>query len=122
MKDKKKDEKCVCVLTLNKKTQVSEIIQKLLMETKGSLIFQRSELEKAIMECRGCDKRTLKNWWRYLWMLGYFTQPRQAIFQLETKRLLELELEREPITQAHLPLSTHTQIPTTTKQKENNER
>lgn len=89
---------------MNKReTQLREVLSAILTETKGNLKLKKVDFEKAIMKKGYRDKRTLTNWWEYLWKLEYITQPDPgAYYQLSVKRLLELELE--------VPESNQTQI------------
>jgi hypothetical protein len=100
----------VCV-SLNKKPQAAQIFKTLLRDTKGKHEFKKEQLEKAIMEAReAIDKRTIKNWWDYLWKFCYFSQIHPGIYKLDLKKVLELELELELVDphQLHLIQTEHT--------------
>ena len=102
---------CECVQALNKKEQVKAILKELLDRTQGKLQFGKDDLEKAIMSCRGCDKRTLKNWVEYLWKLEYINQPLPQYYEINIVKASELELEIPDLKQTHLfQPSTHTHI------------
>ena len=76
---------------MNKREQVIEIL-KVLLKSKQTT-YSKEDVEKAIMECRGGDHRTLRNWFRYLWRMGYFLQPQKDMFQLNFEKVVELELD-----------------------------
>ena len=44
------------------------------------------------MECRGPDYRTIRNWWTYLWRLGFLEQPEAGKYVLVYSKLAELEM------------------------------
>lgn len=54
------------------------------------------------MQARGGDKRTVKNWWGYLWTLEYFSQPSPEAFRLNVNKIIELELEVKETNQTQL--------------------
>mgnify|MGYP001606334859 CR=1 len=76
---------------MNKKEQVVEILKTLLKRKDGKFEFWKDNIEDAIMECRGCDRRTLHNWWNYLWRMGYFIQSRHGIYVLNVEKVVTLE-------------------------------
>ena len=98
---------CECALDLNKKEQIVEILKNLLKRTDGKFQFWKHDIEDAIIECRGCDKRTLRNWWNYLWRMDYFTQPKPGVFVLNVDKLLELECPELSAHQVTLDEHTH---------------
>lgn len=75
---------------MNKKEQVIEILRELFKQKRNH--YTRSEIENAIITCRGVDPRTLKNWWNYLWRLEFFEQPSKNKYILNYTRLAELEM------------------------------
>lgn len=75
---------------MNKKPQVIEILKVLFNKKSNS--YHKHEIENAIMLCRGVDPRTQKNWFNYLWKLGFFEQPAKDKFTLNYSRLAELEM------------------------------
>lgn len=75
---------------MNKKEQVTEILKELFK--KKSNHYHKTDIENAIITCRGLDPRTLKNWWNYLWRLGFFEQPSKDKYILNYNRLSELEM------------------------------
>jgi hypothetical protein len=81
---------CVCV-QVNKKEQVKEIL-KTLLEMRQPAYTER-DIEKAIMQHRGLDPRTLKNWFRYLWRMEYLIQQKKSLYQLNYDKVAELELD-----------------------------
>jgi len=87
---------------LNKRQQTRQVLANLLEATKGNPSFRRQHLEKAIMQARGGDKRTVKNWWGYLWTLEYFSQPSPEAFRLNVNKIIELELEVKETNQTQL--------------------
>lgn len=70
--------------------QIREILETLLKTKIG--YYDQADIEKAIMTCRGCDKRTRQNWYNYMWKLEYLIQPRPGVFHLNLTKLAELEL------------------------------
>jgi hypothetical protein len=75
---------------MNRKEQVIEILKELFKKKANH--YHKHEIETAIITCRGLDPRTLKNWWAYLWRLGFFEQPSKDKFILNYNRLAELEM------------------------------
>ena len=73
------------------KPAVKEILSTLMTEAK-SLDYDRNQVEKAIIKCRGIDPRTVKVWFNILWKFEYFTQPRKGLYRINLEKLSELEL------------------------------
>ena len=80
---------------MNRKEQTKEIIQKLL-DTKKLGYFTKSDIEKAIMFCRGLDPRTIQNWFNFLWKFEYILQPEPNIYHLNIVKIGELEVKIPP--------------------------
>jgi len=80
--------------THNKQKEiVAEILEKLLSRNKRrENYFTREDVDTAITEVRGSDRRTLTNWFNVLWKLEYLHQPSINIFSINTKKAVELEL------------------------------
>jgi len=76
---------------MNRREQVIEIL-KALLKTKQTT-YSKVDVGKAIMECRGLDPRTIRNWFNYLWKLEYFIQPDKGVYQLNYEKIAELELD-----------------------------
>jgi hypothetical protein len=76
---------------VNRREQVTEILKTLLKTKQTS--YTQIDIGKAIMECRGLDPRTIRNWFNYLWKLEYFVQPDKDLYQLNYEKVAELELD-----------------------------
>ena len=102
----------VCVLN-KRESQLRDVLSAILTETKGNLQFRKSQFDKAVMTQGYRDKRTLNNWWDFLWKLEYITQSDPGQYQLSVKKLLELELEYRETNQTQLTETctlTHTNL------------
>lgn len=80
--------------TENRILAVKQIIQTLI-NTRG-LQFTRGDIDKAVMENRGWDQRTMLNWFNYLWKMEYIQQPSPGIFQLNLNKITCLEVKLPP--------------------------
>jgi len=78
------------------KTEVIKQILQNLLETKKFGYYTRVDIEKAIMQSRGVDKRTIQNWFDALWKLEYFLQPQPGIFNLNLEKVVGLEVKVSP--------------------------
>lgn len=80
-------------MQVNKREQITKIIQELL--TKNKLAgFTETEIKGAISTARMvADPRTLDNWFRLLWRLGYYTQTGFNCFDLNLQVIGELEVK-----------------------------
>ena len=78
------------------KTEVIKEILQNLLETKKVGYYTKQDIEKAIMQSRGVDKRTIQNWFNMLWKLEYFVQPEPGIFNLNLEKIVDLEVKVSP--------------------------
>ena len=83
---------CVCE-SMTKQEQIREIIVQLLAQNRDIGYYSKPDIERAIMTCRGCDLRTINNWFNYLWKLEYFIQPQLGIYHLNLNMIQTLELK-----------------------------
>ena len=80
----------MCV-QVNRREQVIEILKALLKTNQPT--YWKTDIEKAIMESRGLDPRTIRNWFDYLWKMEYFIQSKIGVYQLNFEKIAELELD-----------------------------
>lgn len=71
-----------------------------LIKEEGIREYSRRDIDKAIILSRGMDKRTIRNWFNTLWILGYFTQPRKGYYLLDIDKAVKLDVQ-VPIEGAH---------------------
>ena len=78
---------------MNKREQITKIIQELL--TKNKLAgFTETEIKGAISTAKMvADPRTLNNWFKLLWRLGYYTQTSFNCFDLNSLMIGKLEVK-----------------------------
>lgn len=78
---------------MNKREQITKIIQELLKKNKLSG-FTETEIKIAIATAKeAADPRTLDNWFKLLWRLGYYTQTSFNSYTLNTSEIAELEVK-----------------------------
>ena len=78
---------------MNKKEKIKEILEQLFLKTKKNGNFSRHEIESAISTSLYIlDQRTIDNWFKLLWKLDVFTQPKHDNYCLNWERLVELEV------------------------------
>lgn len=78
---------------MNRKEQVKQILRSLLETGHG--LYVKSDIEKAIMENRGVDPRTRRNWFEYLWRMEYLVQPKQGVYAVNFEKVPGLEELRD---------------------------
>lgn len=76
-----------------KEKVIKEIIESLIKGNKPIGFYTREDIDKAIMERRGGDKRTRDNWFNLLWKLDYLLQPELGIYHINLSKISKLELE-----------------------------
>lgn len=84
-------QKGLFMINLKRKEQVKEILAQLLKK-KSIGYYTRNDIDRAIIEVRGVDKRTLDNWFSVLFRLGYIEQKEPNVFHLVLEKVTELEL------------------------------
>lgn len=82
-----------------KEEAIKEILEKLMNSHSRSESFgkySKEDIEKAIMQVRGVDPRTIKNWFTILWKLEFVLQPKPQLFQLNFGKIASLEIKIPP--------------------------
>lgn len=74
---------------------VKLILEKLINQKNQLGYYRKADIEKAIIQVRGADYRTLKTWFNVLWRLEYLLQPEPGIFHINITKLAELELSEK---------------------------
>ena len=78
---------------MKREQQIREIVETLIKQGKRINCYSRNEVEKAIITCRGVDKRTIKTWFNILWSFEYLLQPELGQYSLNLQKLVELDVE-----------------------------
>jgi len=77
---------------MKKEETIKAILEKLINQRNQIGYYSKDDIEKAIIQVRGADYRTLKTWFTVLWRLEYLLQPQPNIFHLNLAKISELEL------------------------------
>jgi len=85
----------------NRIATLKEILQ-IILNQKGMGTFTRNDIDKAIMNTRGMDPRTLENWFNYLWKLEYIRQPDPGVYVLNFCEVSKLDIH---VDKSVLPLT-----------------
>jgi hypothetical protein len=78
---------------LKREQQIREIVETLIKQGRRINSYSREEIDKAIITCRGVDKRTRKTWFNILWSFEYLLQPQPNLYSLNMVKLAELDVK-----------------------------
>lgn len=90
----KKKSLCVCV-NLVKKQVIKEILQNLINQNNRIGYYTKEQIEKAIMQCRGADPRTIQTWFKALFRLEYLIQPQPNVYNINIDKIVDLEIDNK---------------------------
>lgn len=77
---------------MNKQDKLREIIQALL--NKGKMQFTQTEIENTIVKTLYvADQRSIDNWFKLMFRLEYFTQPKIGTFVLFLPAIKDLDVK-----------------------------
>jgi len=80
-----------------KEEAIREILENLISSNQETLgLYSKGQIEKAIIQVRGIDQRTIKNWFKTLWKLEYLVQPKPTVFQLNYQKIASLDVKLPP--------------------------
>ena len=80
---------------MNKETTIRLILKRLIEDSNKVTDLSRSEVDKAIIFCRGVDPRTVQNWFNVLWKFEYLVQPVPERYSLNLEKAASLDLPIE---------------------------
>jgi len=78
---------------MRQKETLKRILENLLNQKPQKGYYTREDIEKAIIQERGVDKRTIKAWSNALFRFDYIIQPNYGIFNINFSKVTELELD-----------------------------
>jgi len=78
-----------------KKEIIKEILENLINQNNRIGYYTKEQIEKAIIQCRGADPRTIQSWFNALWKLQYLIQPQPNVFNINIDKIVDLELEHK---------------------------
>lgn len=76
-----------------KRNWIKEILESLIKNGEQIGRYSKREVERAIIECRGADPRTINNWFGALLKLDYLLQPELGVYTLNLDRIASLEVK-----------------------------